>query len=64
MPSIKITMKDGTVKEFRHEGRSGGSWTKTLKLENGWAVITDEYDKRTIIPMSDIAEINETPERW
>lgn len=64
MPSIKIKMKDGTVRDFPHVGRAGGSFTKTLKLENGFAVITDEWYKRTIIPASDILEIEEIPCRF
>lgn len=61
MSNITFKMKDGTVRKFEHEGRSGGSYTKTLKLENGFAVVTDEYHKRTVIPATDIAEIIETP---
>jgi hypothetical protein len=57
-------MKDGTKREFLHEGRSGGSYTKRLTLENGFAVITDEYYARTVIPANDIAEIKEYPERY
>lgn len=30
MSSIKVYMKDGTVHDFPHKGRSGGSYTKTL----------------------------------
>lgn len=54
-------MKDGNVREFKHEGRSGGSYTKRLKLENGFAVIEDEYYTKTIIPAGDIEEIIEKP---
>ena len=63
MSSIQVTMKDGTLREFPHEGRPGGSYTKTLKLENGFAVIEDEWGKRTVIPAGDIAEITERPNR-
>lgn len=63
MSNITVNMKDGTIRQFKHEGRAGGSWTKTLKLENGWVIIADEYGKKTIIPESLIAEIEETPER-
>lgn len=64
MSNITVTMKDGSIRNFNHEGRAGGSWTKTLKLENGWVIITDEYEGKTIIPESLIAEIKETPMRW
>jgi len=64
MASITIKMKDGTKREFPHQGRSGGSYTKRLKLEGAFAVIEDEWGKRTAIPAADIAEVVETPERY
>lgn len=64
MGTIKIKMKDGTVREFKHEGRAGGSYTKRLTTEGAFAVVTDEYYQRTLIPAADIVEIIETPERW
>ena len=64
MPSYKVRMRDGTVKEFPHKGRAGGSWTKTIKYEPGFVVITNEYHQRTSIPTDLIEEIIETPERW
>ncbi len=63
MSNIVVVMKDGTKREFFHVGRAGGSYTKRLKLEGGAAIIEDEYYERTIIPLSDIAEIKETPHR-
>lgn len=56
-------MKDGTKRLFPHEGRAGGSYTKSVKFENGFVIITDEWDKRTAIPSGDVAEVEETPER-
>jgi hypothetical protein len=58
-----VKMKDGTVREFPHVGRAGGSYTKTLKFEGAFAVIEDEYYRRTAIPAADIAEVIEKPER-
>lgn len=63
MSSIVFKMKDGTTRAFPHEGRSGGSYTKTLTFEGAFAIVTDEYYKRTAIPAEDIAEVVETPER-
>ena len=63
MANIKIIMKDGAVKEFRHEGRAGGSYTKRLTIEGAFAVVTDEWYKKIFIPANDIARIEETPER-
>jgi len=66
MSDIKIKMKDGTVREFLHEGRAGGSYTKRLRVEGAFAIVEDEWGKKTIIPAVDIEEIQETPEggRW
>lgn len=62
---IEFKMKDGTTREFRHRGRPGGSYTIRLTLEGAFAVVTDEYGKRTAIPAADIAEINEHQgNRW
>lgn len=64
MSNIVVTMKDGTRREFKHEGRAGGSYTKRLKLEHGFVIITDEWDKKIVIPSEDVAEVVETPERF
>lgn len=63
MASIMVKMKDGTVRDFPHEGRAGGSFTKRLRYEPGFVVITDEWDKQTAIPTADIAEIITTEPR-
>lgn len=64
MSDITVKMKDGSVRQFKHTGRAGGSYSKSLKLENGFAVIEDEYGKKTIIPANDIVEIVEEPGRY
>lgn len=64
MTSITIKMKDGRRREFPHAGRPGGSWTKTLRYEPGFVVITDEYGSETAIPTNDIEEIKTRPERY
>lgn len=61
--NITVQMKDGTSREFKHEGRAGGSYTKTIKYEGAFAIITDEYHNTTAIPASDIAEIKTTQSR-
>lgn len=61
MANITVKMKDGTVKEFKHEGRAGGSYTKTLKYDGAFAVITDEWGGATAIPAADIQEIRTKP---
>lgn len=64
MSSIQIKLKDGTVRDFRHEGRAGGSFTKRLRYEVGFVVIEDEYGHTTSIPTADIAEVKTAPERY
>ena len=61
--NITLTMRDGTVKKFEHEGRSGGSYTKELRYEKGFVVVKDEWDKETCIPSADILEIKTEPTR-
>ncbi len=63
MSNITVKMKDGMVREFKHEGRSGGSYTKTVSYEGAFVIIEDEYHRKTAIPAADIAEVRETPER-
>lgn len=60
--NIKITMKDGTVHKFLHEGRAGGSYTKEIKYEGAFAIVTDEWHKQTAFPVDGIAKIETEPE--
>lgn len=65
MASIYIEMKDGTVKEFPHEGRAGGSYTKSIRYEGSFAIITDEWGNETAIPAEDIATVKvKRPNYW
>ncbi len=57
MRSITIKKKDGTVKEFHHKGRAGGSWTISIRYEGGFAIIKDEWGSETIFSAQDIEEI-------
>ena len=63
MSSITLKMKDGSVREFPHEGRVGGSYSKSISYEPGFVIITDEWHRKTSIPSNDIAEILEIPVR-
>jgi hypothetical protein len=62
--SITIIMKDGTKKEFPHVGRAGGSYTKSIRYEGGFAIITDEWYNETAIPAVDIAEVKSRADRY
>ena len=62
--NIRITFTGHReAKVFAHKGRSGGSYTKELTLEHGFAVITDEWGKKTIYPSYIIREIEVTESR-
>lgn len=63
MANIKIIFKDGTEREFLHEGRAGGSYTKEVKYIADFAVITDEWHRQFIFPSGDIKEIKVEPHR-
>lgn len=58
--NIKILLMNGTVKDFRHVGRSGGSYTKSIRYEGVFAIVTDEWGNSTAIPASEIEEIQVT----
>lgn len=64
MANITIHMKDGTRREFKHEGRAGGSYTKSVRYEGAFVIIEDEWYRKTAIPAADIAQVVEEPERW
>ena len=63
MSNITITMRDGTVRDFPHKGRSGGSYTKSVRYEGGMVIVCDEWDHETAIPMDLVAEVVTTPNR-
>lgn len=63
MANIIVTMKDGEIRKFMHKGRSGGSYTKEIRYEGEFAIITDEWDKQIAIPAKDIKEISVEPHR-
>ena len=64
MSNIIVKMKDGTERKFVHQGRPGGSYTKSITYQGGFAIIEDEYGSKTAIPAADIAEVSESPTRW
>ena len=57
MKNITIVMRDGTKKEHKHTGRAGGSYSKSVRYELGFVVVTDEYGNETAYPTEDIAEV-------
>lgn len=63
MAHIEIEMKDGTVRRFPHEGRPGGSYTKTVRYEGAFVIVRDEYDQETAIPVAEVKEVRTWPTR-
>ena len=55
--SIAVYMKNGTKKNYPHKARGWADWTKEIRYETGFAIITDEYGNETAIPAQDIEEI-------
>jgi hypothetical protein len=64
MSSITIHLRDGTKAEHKHTGRAGGSYTKTVRYEGGFAIVTDEWGAETAYPESLIAKVETAPTRW
>jgi hypothetical protein len=62
--NIVVHFRDGTQAEHKHEGRAGGSYTKTLRYEGGFAIIQDEWGAETAYPESTIAKVETAPTRW
>lgn len=54
---ILITFIDGSRQAFCHEGRAGGSYTKTLKYVDGMVVITDEWYNETAFPQATVKSV-------
>jgi hypothetical protein len=64
MANIVIKMKNGETKNFPHEGRPGGSYTKTVRYEGMFVIVKDEWGKETAIPASEIEQVEVTPTHW
>lgn len=58
MANITIKMRDGTKKEFRHEGRPGGSYSKSVRYEGNFVIVTDEWQRETAFPMDLVSEVS------
>lgn len=58
--SITILFRDGSKREFKHEGRGGGSYTKSVRYEGGFVIITDEWYSETAFPQELVAEVRKS----
>jgi len=63
MASIKIKFRDGSVRDFPHKGRTGGSYTKKVLYEGRFVIVEDEWGNRTSFPESLVQEVIERPDR-
>lgn len=61
---ITIILKNGTVREFKHEGRAGGSWTKSVMYEGAMVIVKDEWGRESAFPVADVEEVRTKPDRW
>ena len=62
MSNITIKFRDKTIREFKHEGRPGGSYTKRLYYKEGFVVVEDEWGTQIGFPSDIIEEIKEVPD--
>ena len=58
MKNITLHFKDNSVQSFKHVGRAGGSYSKSIRYENGFVVIVDEYQNETVFPSDSISKID------
>ena len=54
---ITVIKKNGDIREFLHEGRAGGSYSKSIHCGGNFVIIKNEWGDETIIPSDDIEEI-------
>lgn len=54
---VIVKMKDGTKREFKDYGRSGGSYSQTVKYEGVFVIVVDCYGEQTAFPSMDVLEV-------
>ena len=60
MADVRVEMLNGEVHEFKDRGRSGGSYTVTIRQEGGFVIITDEWYHETAFPANTIKSVHTT----
>ena len=60
---ISVTYTDGYTEVFPETSAPGGSYCTSYKLESGFAVISDAYGSKTIIPSERIKDIKTSSDR-
>lgn len=64
MSDVSVKFKDGTTREFKEVGRSGGSYCLSVRYEGAFVVIIDEWGNRTAFPAADVLEVKERSRSW
>lgn len=59
-----VVYVDNSQEVFPETSRPGGSYCTSYKLENGFAVISDAYGAKTIIPSERINKIITSSDRY
>lgn len=59
---VTIKLKNGNTRKFPRLGRSGGSWTNSVRYEGAFVIVQDEYGKETAFPAVDVEEVTNEPE--
>ena len=57
MADVKITFNDGTVVEHKDKGRSGGSYTQTIRYEGVFVIVKDCWGAETSYPAANISKV-------
>jgi hypothetical protein len=61
--NVTIYLRDGTKQEFQHSGRSGGSYTKSLRYEVGYVIVADEWGNEVAFPNDLVLRVETRPTR-
>lgn len=62
--NITVYLKDGSERTFQHRGRPGGSYTKTIRYEGNFAIVSDEYGNETAFPSENIDHVEKKEANW
>ena len=65
MAGVKVTLKNGEVRDFPGTSRSGGSYGCSVRYEGAFVIVKDEWGKETAFPAADVTMVEkEGPRRW
>lgn len=58
---IRVTMRDGEVKDYADARLSPGGYKVRVRHEAGWVIIQDAWGEVFHLPAADVAMITEKP---